>query len=145
VDAVILIRFDVRYRYTIDQLGIQWEKVNLAFRGGPYFWNHSHRVCDLFHVSPYCHIQALRKALDYTANIIANPLHSGHNIYDDLTKSIGISNVHFITNEYRASTIHEDEKYPTFLFLGRSCNGFSVASLCGLNMTIPREASIAMV
>jgi hypothetical protein len=142
VDAVILTRFDLKFRAPIHTMGVSWGSVNFPFRDGPTYWLKERKVSDLFHVFPFRHLAAVRSALD----ISGRKSHTaGHHAYLPLTKALGSNKeVHFIdSSRGRGSNIREGDPDPSFLFIDRSCDKFerdcqsqpsqlSTGSNCGL-------------
>lgn len=116
VDAIILSRFDARYRLKIDEMPLEWSKLNLAFKDGPVYWRKYHKVSDLFHVLPRSMLTPLRRAFDVSTKRGSS---AGHFIYDH------IKAVNFIdANVHRSSNVNEGDANATFLVLDRSCAGF---------------------
>lgn len=121
IDALIMSRFDVRYRVSIDQMKIDWGKVNLAFPDAPIYWAKEKKVSDLFHVVPAKYLQALRKALNFPTRRSST---AGHWIYKPLVQMVGGSRIHFIEKMGRTSNVDQIGPGLPFLFIDRSCKGY---------------------
>lgn len=124
IDAVVLLRFDVKYRTSLDALPIDWTKLNFAFPDGPVYWAKERKVSDLFHVLPVTFVPHLIKALNHSP---ANRP-GAHFVYVPLAKSLGQTRLHFIDAHGRGSNLAADDPEPrSFLFIERSCSGLSAA------------------
>ena len=124
IDALVLSRFDVRYRESIGQIKIDWDKTNLAFPDGPAYWAKENKVSDLFHVLPAKHFKAFRAALDISTRKSRS---AGHWIYRPLVKMVGKAEVRFIDPKGRRSNVDQFDPDPPFLFIDRSCKGYEIA------------------
>jgi len=140
IDAVVLLRFDVKYRTSLDALPIDWTKLNFAFPDGPVYWAKERKVSDLFHVLPAAFVPLLIKALDHSP--ASRP--GAHFVYLPLAKSLGQSRLRFIDAHGRGSNLAADDPEPrSFLFIDRGCSGLSASCpsatwnnmTCDLSMT----------
>lgn len=124
IDAVVLLRFDVKYRVSLASLHVDWAKLNFAFPDGASYWAKERKVSDLFHVLPRALVPALIAALEQS------PKHrpGAHLVYPQLADALGASRLCFIDPHGRGSNVAVDDPSPrTFLFIDRSCAGVSSA------------------
>ena len=79
-DVVVLLRFDVVYRYPITELpapyAVDWTKVNIAFRDDQGLWMSQKKVSDLMLIFPVPRLPAMTEALQSSASgAVAGPGH----------------------------------------------------------------------
>lgn len=124
VDAVVLLRFDLRFRVPITAWNVSWGKVNFAF---PDAYHHpgvsQRKTSDLLFVLPLRFIPVLSRALQRTRATADNPAHSpngnGHWTYELLGQAIGVGNLSFIDARPALSTLSPADG--RFVGLDRSC------------------------
>ena len=63
IDALVLLRFDVRYNVPITALPLDWRAVNLPFRDNVMQWQWCQQVSDLLFVLPMAYASHLTRAL----------------------------------------------------------------------------------
>jgi hypothetical protein len=124
IDAVILARFDVRYRDPITALNVRWNVTNAAHREGPDSWAREKRLSDLFFVLPIEHVKTFIKALKISAHFPHNhkATGAGHWIYMPFVENMGgdPSVLNIIDSFFSPSTFTPCQS-PTFLGISRTC------------------------
>jgi len=124
IDAVVLTRFDLRFRAEITALNVRWNVTNGAHREGLNSWNNEKKVSDIFFVIPIGHVETFIQSLKISAT---NPLHhrptgAGHWVYTPFVEKMGgdPSVLHLIDSHISPST-HLPAETPSFLALSRTC------------------------
>lgn len=96
-DVVMLIRFDVVYRYSMTELPspyrISWTKVNIGFKDDQRNFATFKKVSDLVLIFPLLHYNPMYNALQQSGNSISNG--AGHFVYQKLL-NLGLTDVNFI-------------------------------------------------
>lgn len=124
IDAVVLTRFDLRFRAEITGLNVRWNVTNGAHREGLNSWKNEKRISDLFFVIPIRHVEAFIESLKISAT---NPLHhrptgAGHWVYTPFIEKMrgNPSMLHLIDSHMSPSTQIPAEIF-SFLAISRTC------------------------
>jgi hypothetical protein len=122
IDAVVLTRFDLRYREPITAFDIDWSVTNVAHREGEMSWLKQKKMSDLFYVLPIGHVQPLMEALrvsgtDPTGHKATG---AGHWIWYPFTDAMGKDALRFIDQQFTPSFSSPSET-PSFLGISRRC------------------------
>lgn len=118
VDAIVLTRFDLRYRAEITEINLDWNKTNVAHREGEKSWKTQGKLSDLFFVLPVTHARPLIRALKESA--IRHRNGPGHWFYHPFTSRMGKQAIHIIDEEFAPSTFSPSQT-TTFLGISRVC------------------------
>jgi len=124
IDAVVLTRFDVRYREPITALNVRWNVTNAAHREGSGSWVREKRLSDLFFVLPIEHVKIFIESLKKSA---FSPHHhratgAGHWIYMPFVETMGGDpSVLNIIDPYFSCSTNTPSQSPSFLGISRTC------------------------
>lgn len=127
VDAVVLTRFDLRYRAPITSLNVNWNVTNVAHREGEESWKTQRKVSDLFYVLPVAHIRPFMTALRESARkhqvnrVDHHSTGAGHWFSHYFVNMMGRKALHIIDKEFASSTLSPSETN-TFLGISRGCS-----------------------
>lgn len=122
-DAVLLVRFDVMYARPITQLGVRWDRVNVAFKNlEPYWKSDDRKVSDLFFALPGTAVDSFVRAIDNMTTVLGKDANLEY-IYPSLASQPATSDVHFVEDRYCTSRIDEGRADcpGTFLWIDRRC------------------------
>jgi len=122
IDAVVLTRFDLRFRADITALNVWWNVTNGAHREGASSWAHEKRMSDLFFVIPIGHVEAFIHSLKISAEkpYHHRPTGAGHWVFLPFVRQMGWDKMHFIDSHFSLSTALPFDSR-SFLALSRTC------------------------
>jgi len=103
IDAVVLTRFDLRYRAPITSFNVNWAATNIAHKDLRSNWEGREVISDVFYILPIRHVQPLIDVLDQSADS-ENSGGAGHWIFNPFTKRMGRNALNYIDNEIGMST-----------------------------------------
>ena len=96
VDAMLHVRFEGWFRQGLDVFDVAWDKINVAFRDSPFFWNAYQATSDLFFVVPWRLVSEYRHGLDESGDVPQSWPGSGHFTYAALKTRIGEERLNFM-------------------------------------------------
>jgi hypothetical protein len=94
-DFIVISRFDLKLKKSISDFNLNYAKVNLPWRETFDLWESQKRVGDCFHIVPGKYIESFKKAIQSSPDKF-----SFHQIFMDLSESIGSSNIHFMADGF---------------------------------------------
>ena len=102
LDAVLLLRFDVGYHLPLEQLGLKWDQMNMAFRNEENLWASNRRTSDLFFAMPILMVEPMLRAL----HAFEEATGSVEGIHDKLLgfPAVRRAGVHFVDDRFCSST-----------------------------------------
>jgi len=103
IDAIVLTRFDLRYRAPITSFSVKWNATNVAHKDLRSKWEGREVTSDVFYVLPIGHVEPLIDALNQSANF-ENSGGAGHWISDPFVKRMGRSALNYIDPQIGSST-----------------------------------------
>lgn len=123
IDAVVLSRFDLRYRSPITSLNVQWNVTNVAHREGEKSWATQRKLSDLFFVIPIGHVRPLIHALKESGThpVAHKATGAGHWFWHPFVNRMGKDALHIIDEQCAPSTYSPSET-KTFLGISRGCS-----------------------
>jgi len=124
IDAVVLTRFDLRFRAEITALNVMWNVTNAAHKEGPDTWEQEGRLSDLFFVLPIGHVETFIESLKVSATRPHNhrATGAGHWVYNAFVRKMGDdpSVMRVIDSHCSPSTLSPCEA-SSFLAVSRTC------------------------
>lgn len=97
-DFIVISRFDLKLKKSISDFNLNYSKVNLTWRETFELWESQKRVGDCFHIVPGKYIESFKNAIQSAPDKF-----DLHQIFNDLSESIGSSNINFMANGYHDS------------------------------------------
>jgi len=119
IDAVVLTRFDLRYRAPITSFNIDWGATNVAHKDLRSNWEGREVISDVFYVLPIGHVQTLIDVLNQSADS-ENSGGAGHWIFNPFVKRMGRSALNYIDKEIGSSTAAPSQS-TSFVGISRNC------------------------
>jgi hypothetical protein len=123
IDAVVMTRFDLRYRVPITSLNVDWNATNLAFHDVSPMWKARQSVSDLLFILPVKHVRPLIQSLNVSAG--RPGLKSGgpgHDMYNAFVRIVGSTALRFIDDSPGGATsASSPNQASTFVALSRAC------------------------
>jgi hypothetical protein len=120
IDAIVLTRFDLRYRAPITSFNVNWGATNVAHKDLRSKWEGREVISDILYVLPIGHVQPLIDALNRSANS-ENSDGAGHWIFNPFVNMMGRNALNYIDPQIGSSTAAPSQS--------TSCVGISRA--CG--------------
>lgn len=138
IDAFVLVRFDLKYRYNISGLGVDWSALNYAFRDPGWKDGYCHMTSDLFFAGPIELAHVLFDAAVWSAEMtkarIVDP-HSGkkcsvnggmHFTYDRIKEEHNETKLHFLDSGFHSSMPETDPTaHRQVVFIDRTCGAWA--------------------
>jgi hypothetical protein len=120
VDAVVLTRFDLKYRAPITSLNVWWNVTNAAHVESVKALNREGRVSDIFFVLPIAHVRPFMKALDASVRHKHNHKGAAHWVWWPLAGKLGLKQLHII-DTHQCSSHKPPSRSPCFTAISRAC------------------------